>query len=334
MTAAQISIAELEDLVCDLFVAASTSRANAKSVACALVQAEVDGQRGHGLSRIESYTKQSRAGKVDGYAVPDLHSTRPGALLIDARGGFAYPAFDCAIERLPLQVSETGIAAASITRSHHSGVLGRHVERLAEQGLVVLAFANTPDAMTPWGGNRRLFGTNPIAFAVPQRDGPPVVADLALSMVARGKILSAAQKGEPIPEGWAIDGDGEPTRDAQRALSGTLLPIGGAKGAALAFMVEVLAVALSGANFSYEASSFFDADGKPPGVGQLLIAIDPDAFAGRDVFLDRFGALVDEFNDNGEARLPGSRRLALRAEAQCHGIEVEDSMLEKLRRDA
>jgi (2R)-3-sulfolactate dehydrogenase (NADP+) len=224
-----------------------------------------------------------------------------------------------------------GIAAAGFVRSHHFGVVGRHVERLAEAGLVAIALGNTPNAIAPWGGNRSVYGTNPIGFAAPQRDTPPIVVDLALSQVARGKILIAVQKGEPIPADWAVDTDGNPTTDPAEALKGTLLPIGGAKGAALALMVEVLAVALTGANFGFEASSFFDADGKSPGVGQFLVAVDPAAFAGREVFLDRIGALAHVIEHEAGARLPGSRRLAARERAAREGVTVDAKLLSETR---
>lgn len=308
--------------VTEVFVRARTSPDNAATVSRALVEAEIDGQKGHGLSRIESYAAQSRAGKVDGFAKPTLNSDRPGGLLIDAQQGFAYPAINLAIDKLPGAARTNGIAAAGITRSHHCGAMGRHVERLAEAGLITMAFANTPDAMAPWGGTKRLYGTNPIAFAAPQRDTPPVVVDLALSQVARGKILTAAQKGEAIPEGWATDADGRPTTNAKAALAGTLVPIGGPKGAALAFMVEVLSVALTGANFAFQASSFFDDQGDPPGVGQFLIGIDPAAFAGEDTFLDRMALLCGLIDDDSATRLPGSRRLALRETAARTGVSV------------
>ena len=212
--------------------------------------------------------------------------------MIDVANGFAYPAFDLAIAKLPAIAAETGIAAAGFVRSHHFGVAGRHVERLAEQGLLALTVSNTPNAMAAWGGKRPVFGTNPIAFAAPRRGAPPLVIDMALSEVARGKIVTAAQKGEPIPLGWAVDANGQPTTDAKAALAGTLVPAGGAKGAALALMVEMLAVALTGANFAFEASSFLDATGPPPGVGQVLIAIDPGGFAGAEIFADRLAALA------------------------------------------
>lgn len=325
--AVNVSIADLTDRVARAFVASRTAPDVAALVARALVQAEVDGQKGHGLSRVESYTAQSRSGKVDGFAKPVVTSERAGALRIDAAHGFAYPAFDMAIAELPKAAAGCGIAGAAITRSHHCGAMGRHVERLAEAGLVALAFANTPDAMAPWHGRKRLYGTNPIAFAAPQRTGAPLVIDLALSQVARGKILNAAQRGEPIPPDWATDADGQPTTDAQAALGGTLMPIGGAKGAALALMVEILAATLTGANYAYEASSFFDDKGPPPGVGQFLLAIDTDAFAGREAFLDRLGELAGLIVGEAGARLPGSRRLALREAAERDGVAISLELL-------
>ena len=331
MSGTSTSPADLEALIAAALVACNTSEVNARSVARALTQAEVDGQKGHGLSRVPSYGAQAKSGKVDGHAVPEARQTRPGSLMLDAKHGFAFPAFDLAIARLPEMAGANGIAAAGFTRSHHFGVAGRHVERLAEAGLVALAFGNTPKAMAPWGGRQPLFGTNPIAFAVPQRAKPPMVVDMALSQVARGKILTAAQKAEAIPAGWAVDEHGQPTTDAAAALKGALQPIGGAKGAALALMVEVLAVALTGAKFGFEASSFFDADGPPPGVGQFLVVIDPGAFGGADVFADRIAALAGMIEADGDARLPGSRRIALREKAQREGVTVDGKLLADVR---
>jgi LDH2 family malate/lactate/ureidoglycolate dehydrogenase len=152
------------------------------------------------------------------------------------------------------------------------------VETLAERGVAALMVANAPAAMAPWGGRRPLFGTDPIAFAAPLGADDPVVVDISLSKVARGKIMAAAQKGDPIPEGWALDPDGHPTTDAKAAMAGTMIPLGDAKGTALALMVELLCAGLTGANYAWQATSFFDDKGDPPGTGQAIIAIDPDAF--------------------------------------------------------
>ncbi len=325
-----VTQAELEDLVAAALAAAGAGETSARATAHALVQAEIDGQSGHGLSRVESYAAQLLTGKVDGTATPHVSRPRPGVVSVDVANGFFYPAFDTAVSPLVEATRFSGIAAAGFTRSHHAGALGLVVERLADEGFVALLFANTPTAMTAWGGRTPLFGTNPIAFAAPAPDAPPIVVDLALSKVARGKILTASRKGEPIPEGWAKDVDGRPTTDAAAAMAGTLEPIGGAKGAALALMVEVLAAALVGANLSSEATSFFDGEGNPPGVGQLLIVIDPDAFGGAAV-AEKIGQLVDAISDDEGARVPGSARKARRTAAAANGIAISPSVLSRLR---
>lgn len=304
-----LPIAEAEALVARAFEAANVSPENAASVARALVAAEVDGQGGHGLSRVASYAAQAKSGKVDGHAKPLIDHQKSAYLSVDAANGFAFPAIDLSIDGLIALTPETGIAAAAIRRSHHAGQLGAHVERLAEAGLVALMVANTPKAMAPWGGRDALYGTNPIAFAAP-REGAPLVIDLSLSKVARGKVMAASKKGEPIPEGWALDAAGTPTTDPEAALKGTMIPAGDAKGAALALIVEVLAATLTGANQSHHATSFFDAEGAPPGVGQLIITLAPGAG-----FADRLAALLGDIEAQEGARLPGTSRLAAREKA-------------------
>jgi (2R)-3-sulfolactate dehydrogenase (NADP+) len=326
-----LSAADLEALVVRALVASRTAPQNARSVARALAQAEIDGQKGHGLSRVPSYAAQATAGKVDGFATPIASQLRPGTLMLDVKHGFVFPAVDLAVEVVPELARHVGLVAVGFVRSHHFGVVGRHVERLAEAGLVALAFANTPKAIAAWGGRRQLYGTNPIAFACPRRGHAPIVVDLALSQVARGRILTAAQRGEPVPSTWATDEDGKPTSDAKAALRGALQPIGAAKGAALALMVEILAVGLTGATLSQAASSFFDSDGPPPAVGQLLIAIDPGALGGAEALAQRVGALAEAIEADGTARLPGSRRLAMRQRAARDGILLDARLLSEVR---
>ncbi|MEM1045400.1 MAG: Ldh family oxidoreductase [Pseudomonadota bacterium] len=321
---------EAEDLVRAALAAAGTSPENADPVARALIGAEVDGQGGHGLSRVASYTAQARTGKVNGDAVPTLRRVAPAFISVDADNGFAYRALDMAISALAETAAETGIAAAAITRSHHCGQAGRHVEALAERGCVGLLFANTPKAMAPWGGDAPLFGTNPIAFAAPVPDQPPLVIDLSLSKVARGKIMAAGKRGETIPEGWALDASGAPTTDPKAALAGSMVPMGDAKGAALAMMVEILAVALTGANPSLTASSFFEAEGDPPGVGQLLIAVDAARVSG-DGFRHAMQALAGQVAAQEGTRLPGSRRLANRKRAEAEGLTVPVAVIDEIR---
>jgi (2R)-3-sulfolactate dehydrogenase (NADP+) len=319
-----LSLAEAEELVSQVLLNCRTSPDNAALVARALVQAEAEGLKSHGLLRVPMYGAQAKVGKVDGFAVPSVEQPRPALLAIDARFGFAYPALAKAAELLPAVARTCGIAAAGIRRSHHVGVAGHPVEKLARAGMMAMMFANAPAAMAPWGGTHAVFGTDPLAFACPLPGAPPIVVDLSLSKVARGHILTAIQKGEAIPEGWALDAAGKPTTDAKAALAGTMVPLGEAKGTALALMVELLAAGLTGANFAAEASSFLDAQGPPPGTGQLLIAIDPSAFAGG---LHRFAQMARSIEDQHGARLPGARRLWARKKAQAEGLQISPALL-------
>ena len=297
----------------------------ARLVAEALVAAEADGQKGHGLARVASYAAQARSGKVDGAAEATAVRKSSGFIDIDARLGFAFPALKLARREVALASADVGIACAVVRNSHHSGVLGHQVEALAAEGFVALIVANTPKAIAPWGGRSPLFGTNPIAFAAPRAAGAPLVIDLALSHVARGKVMAAAKMGEAIPPDWAIDANGVPTTDPQAALSGAMLPAGGAKGAALALMVEVLAGALAGPNFSFEATDFFAAEGAPPALGQFLLAIK----AGSDVAV-RVEALLTAITDQDGARVPGERRLAERTKVQQNGLFVPAVLVEEI----
>lgn len=317
----------LRALVARALERSNTAPQNAASVAAALVAAEIDGQKGHGLSRVASYAAQARSGKVDGHAVPRLSRPRPGAILVDAADGFAFPALDVAIEALAETAPKQAIAVAAIRHSHHFGMAGRVVERLAENGLVAIVMGNSPKAIAPWGGTAALFGTNPIAFACPRRAGAPLVIDLSLSKVARGRIMVAAQKGEAIPEGWALDRDGRPTTDAKAALDGAMLPMGDAKGAALALMVEILSAALTASHLGFEASSFFTADGPAPRVGQLILAIDPGALAG-EAFIERLETLLAAMLAQPGVRLPGTKRLDNRKKAT--SIAVDANLLAEI----
>ncbi len=324
-----LGISEAKDLVAAVLQRCRTSPVNAAAVAHALVAAEADGLKGHGLVRVPSYAVQAKAGKVDGFATPVASRNAPGVLAVDAANGFAYPALDLATAALPGITGTQGVAVAPIRRSHHCGAAGHPVEKLARSGLVSMLFANTPAAIAPWGGARGLFGTNPIAFACPVPDGFPIVVDLSLSTVPRGHILAARQKGEAIPEGWAFDAAGRPITDPAEALKGTMAPVGGAKGAALALMVEILAAGMTGANYAAEASSFFDDKGPPPGTGQLIVAFDPVAIGG-EASLSRFGALARMIGQEAGARLPGERRRKNREAAEQDGLRIDTALLAEI----
>ncbi|MES1924016.1 Ldh family oxidoreductase [Salinisphaera sp. T31B1] len=325
------TIEQARKLAVSVLCNSNVSQTNAEAVASALVAAEADGLASHGLARLIAYADQAASGKVDGEAKPRIRDQAAAALAVDAGHGFAFPAIRYGLEQAVARARSAGSCVVGISHSHHAGVLGHHVEAVAEQGLVALGFSNSPAAMAPWGGREGVFGTNPIAFASPRTSGPPLVIDLSLSHVARGKVMLAKQRGEAIPEGWALDAEGRSTTDPDAALVGTMVPLGGAKGAALALMVEILSASLTGSNHGFEASSFFDPKGAPPGIGQSFVLIDPQRLAGPD-FLARLDVLLEAIEGQPDTRLPGQRRYRLRAKAASDGIDINDSLFADIRK--
>lgn len=327
--AMRISLTEATDLLLAVFQTAGVPHDASLSVARALVAAEAEGQVGHGFSRLDDYVAQAKSGKINAQAEISVTQRAPASLLIDADQGFAYPALDTAFDAGVPLAEEMGIAVMAIGNSHHCGALSVQVDRFAKAGLIAIMVANTPKAIAPWGASAAVFGTNPIAFATPQANADPLVIDLSLSRVARGKVMAAKKADKPIPEGWALDANGKPTTDAEAALSGTMVPIGEAKGTALALMVELLAAAFTGSAFSHQAGSFFNADGPAPRVGQTIIAIKPDA---KSDYLGRVSALLSEISDMEGTRLPGDRRRAAIRAAQSDGLLVPAAYIETARR--
>lgn len=325
----RLAIEEAQDLAVRALTASNTNEANARSTATALVSAEVDGQKGHGLSRIPSYTAQTRSGKVNGFATPSVAKPATALLRVNAASGFAYPAVDLACEQLSDIVGVTGVAAACIYNSHHLGQAGAHAERLASEGLVAIVMSNSPKAISFWGGSEPMMGTNPIAFAAPRASEEPLVIDLALSKVARGKILAAQRAGKKIPDTWALDANGNPTDDPTAAMAGSMLAIGDAKGAALVLMVEILTAALTGSNFGYEASSFFAGEGEPPHIGHTIIVFQPDAASGGR-FAERIANIICAIEQTGGARLPGGSRLAHRQRVAGDGLLISPALHEEI----
>ncbi len=327
------SPADLTDLIARVFENSHVAPATARTVAEALVRAEADGISSHGVARVPPYAEQAMNGKVDGFAEPSVTRTAAAVLDVDSRIGFAFPAIRLGLDAAAGIVGETGIVAVSIRNSHHFGVAGHHVEDAARRGLMALAFSNTPAAIAPWGGARALYGTNPIAFACPRADAPPLVIDLSVSTVARGKVVLAAKAGQAIPDDWALDAEGRPTTDPKVALDGSMAPLGGrtagAKGAALGLMVELLCGALTGSNFGYQGSSFFEPTGAPPSVGHLILVMDPAAFGGGAGTVARAEEMFAEILKEPGTRLPGDSRLARRAAAP-DGIEIPDALAAEL----
>jgi len=320
------------ELAMRALAAAGASAEMAQTTAHALVYAEAQGLASHGLSRLPQYAAQLKNGRVNGVAVPKVVNAKPAACLIDAEEGLAFPACALAMREAIVRARSMGTAVAGVTRSHHFGAAAYHLLPAAAENLVALACGNSPAAMPAWGGKHALFGTNPIAAVFPRRSAPALMIDLSLSEVARGKLMMAAREGRPIPLGWALDKEGNPTTDPKAGMDGMMLPAGGVKGAMLALTVELLCCALTGASFGFEADTFFRDEGNRPRIGQAFIVIDPDALAGREVFFDRMETLVAAMLQDEGVRLPGYRRYELEAKAQAEGIEIALALASELER--
>ena len=326
----KLPLSEVMALVSAALQRAGAKPAMADAAAAALVLAESQGLGSHGLGRVAQYCTHLRNGRANGAAQPQVLRRKGGALVVDAGEGLAFGACAMAVQQAIAAAQEHGVAMAGVVRSHHCGVLVDHLRAVAAAGMVGLGFANSPAAMPAAGGKHSVFGTNPLAAVFPRRDADPLLIDLSLSEVARGKLMVAAKAGQPIPLGWALDAAGQPTTDPQAGMAGSMLPLGAAsspKGAMLALVVELLVTAVIGAHFGFEASSFFVDAGNRPGIGQAFIVIDPAALAGSSSFLDRIEVLVAELQQDEGVRLPGARREALRRRAEAEGLAVPDALL-------
>lgn len=325
----QLPIDEVTQLAARALRKAGAARAMARSAADALVAAEMEGLPGHGLSRVALYCEHLRQGRADGKARPRLVVKKGGTCLVDAQGGLAFLACALAVKQAITRGRRYGIAFAGITNSHHFGAAAYHLAPVAQAGLVGLAFTNSPAAINAWGGKRPFYGTNPIAAIFPRRNAEPVIVDLSLTEVVRGKIMLYAKEEKPIPLGWALDKDGKPTTDARAALTGSLFAIGGVKGTMLALIVELLCVALTGAAFSFENDSYFEPGGKPR-IGHAILVIDPGALAGSECYFSRLEALIKTMLAEEGVRLPGARRHVAVAKAQASGLELPEVLYRQL----
>jgi len=326
-----LSLEALSALLEKIFLRHGTSAEVARVLAQNCAGAERDGAHSHGVFRIPGYVSTLQSGWVNGQAVPVVEDVASGFVRVDADNGFAQPALAAARELLVQKARSAGIAVLAIRNSHHFAALWPDVEPFAYEGLVALSVVNSMTCVVPHGADRPLFGTNPIAFAAPRAGGEPIVFDLATSAIAHGDVQIAARQGERLPEGMGVDSLGQPTTDPKAILEGgALLPFGGHKGSALSMMVELLAAALTGGNFSFEFDWNNHPGAKTPWTGQLLIVIDPDKAAGQG-FAERSQELVRQMHGVGLKRLPGDRRHHQRARSLANGIELDARTLANLR---
>ena len=327
-----MSLDEVRALSTEVLIANGMSKANAIVIADVVTQAEADGTHSHGLFRVPGYVTSMRSGRMNGKAVPEVTEKSPGLVAVDSKNGFSPPAI---IAGKPLAIEKAksqGIAALGLRNNGNLNALWWEAEHFGDAGLICLTMSTSQSFVAPWGGNKALFGTDPIAFACPRAGKPPMVFDYATSASARGEIQVAAREGHSIPKGWALDKDGNDTTDPAAALEGVQLPFGGHKGNAIMIMVELLSAGLTGGNFCFEAQEQVDAfgghDAGPSNAGQIFILIDPKGF--HETFLDRVEALFGKILAQEGTRIPGDRRYANRARSATDGIECQAALHQQI----
>jgi (2R)-3-sulfolactate dehydrogenase (NADP+) len=333
MTGQILSLRQVADITRRALSACGASGQQLEMAVQSVVDAECDGIRTVGLNYLPLYCGHLQVGKLKGDAIPGHEQISASAIRSDAQTGFAHAAYaECESDFYTL-ARQQGIAALSIVDSYSAGVVGWFVQRMADHGLIGIGFANSPSAVAPAPGANPFFGTNPMAFAIPRPDRPPVVADMATSQVALVTIKQHAADGKPIPLGWGYDKDGQATTNANAVIDGgALSPAGGYKGMLLGLLVDVLAGVVSGPNCSFQAPVFKNNSGGEPRVGQFFIAISPETFSqpNQQGYGDRVEAMLNALADEPGVRLPGARRHEFRQEAEQSGVEVPQDLIDRL----
>ncbi len=303
--------------------AAGASPGHAAATGRAVVTAEAEGNRGVGLKHLLTYGDALAAGRAKGDAEPVVEEVSEVVTRVDAAEGLPHLGFERALPRLAEGAGKQGLAMLALSNGYPCGALGYFVRKLAEEhGLAALAAANAgPAVMAASGGKARVFCTNPLAFAVPRDGGAPaLVIDQSSASASLAKLREYAEAGREIPEGWGLDPAGHPTTDARAALAGSLLPFGGARGANIALLVEMLAAGLTGASWSKDAPAFNKGNASP-GAGLLVLAISP---------VSGFGARFDDWleavqADEG-AYLPGLAKGEALHHARHRGFAVDAAL--------
>lgn len=303
-----VSLAEIEEVTRAALVAHGAQDWIAGEVARAVRVAESYGNRICGLYYLESYCQQLKSGRVKGDAEPEVSRPRPGAVVVDARLGFAQPAFSRGLPEAAATARENGVASLAICHAHTCTSLGFFTEQIAREGLIALGMTNASPIVAPPGGKTRVIGTNPISFAVPdEAGGVAMLFDQSTTTVALGKITMAKAAGEKIPEGWAVDAEGNPTTDPEAALGGSLVSMGGYKGWGFGLMAELLAAGMTGSRAAPDIGPLKAPEGEPHDIGDYYLLIDPGMSG---AFHNRFARIAEMVAQDEGARIPGAGRQA------------------------
>jgi len=329
----KVDVATARDRATRLLTTIGVRPDRAAATARALVLAEVWGLPSHGLMRLPVYLDRTIAGGHPADADLDVVTDTGALVVLDGGGGLGHWQLGEAVALGIERAHEHGVALVAVGDSGHCGALGVFAADAAEAGMAALVFSTGPAVLPPWGGDKRLLSTSPLAAGFPTKPRP-VVVDLAMSTVARGKIATYAAQGDVLPDGWALDAFGEPTNDPDAALAGMLSPLGGAKGYALAFMVEALTAGLVGPARAQQVADFFDkqAAHRRQGIAHLTIIIDPTRTDGAGPAPGPEDRLLDlaEAAQSAGGRAPGARRVSPAEVTDETEIEVPDVLWELL----
>ena len=308
MTTISLSLDEIFELAKKTLLANGCDEENASILSETIMKAERDGSLSHGLFRLPAYVTGLKSGKINGKARPEIKKISSSVIKVFGNNCLAPMVLSKSIPELVKAAKENGIAVLAINNSHHMAAMWPETEAIAEQGLVAFACTSYKPAVAPAGAIKPLFGTNPISFAWPRKGKTPVVYDMATASMAMGEVQVAKREGHKVPLGTGLTKDGKETTDpAQIADGGVLLPFGGYKGSTIAMMVELLAGALVGDNFSYETAAKDNNDGGPPSGGEFILAISPDKLSGND-WNKHSEEFFDKMKSMEGVRLPGERR--------------------------
>ncbi|MFT7532867.1 MAG: delta1-piperideine-2-carboxylate reductase [Gammaproteobacteria bacterium] len=332
MKTIELSLDEIYTLARTALLNSGSSKEMASIVADTVMRAERDGSHSHGLFRIPGYVASLISGKVNPNANPKVENVTPVLIRCDADNGYAPLAHARCLDQLADAAKTYGIAMAQITRSHHFAALWPETEALAEKGLVAFTCVSYMPMVAPFGAKEKVYGSNPISFAWPRKDQPPVVFDMATAAMAMGDIQIAARDGKELPTGTGLDKEGQPTIDPKdidpTTGGGMILPFGGYKGSHIAMMVELLAGPLVGETVSFETARKDNKDGGPPAGGQFILAMSPEITSGSEDWDSSANSLFGRLKSFDHLRLPGERRHKNRQNMGPRSINAE--LVEKI----
>lgn len=308
---------------------------DALEVSGCLLLAELRGVASHGLIRLPVYARRLQAKVVKARPAISLRSRFAAVALMDGDNGLGPVVGARAMEAALKLAESSGLGFVGVRRSNHFGAAAFYVEKAVRRGYIGVAISNAPPNMAAFGGKQRFLGTNPIAVGIPADQEMPLIFDASASVAARGKIIAAAQKNVPIPEGWAIDPEGRPTTDAHKALAGAVLPFGGPKGAAISFISDILSGVLTGASFALHLNTLENLRAEQ-NLGHVFAALRTDLFLSAREFGRRMDEILRMLKATSPA--PGIERVLAPGEPEFtaelrnrrEGITLADEVLEEL----